>query len=96
MRILDSLSGRLVASLLLVTVMFGLISAATGSITLHREINEAMDSSMQEAARRLLPLVIDDLFGRDVSQSPASWRRPCPTMTAVAWSFRFVMAPGAC
>ncbi|RWE44912.1 ATP-binding protein [Mesorhizobium sp.] len=78
MRILDSLSGRLVASLLLVTVMFGLISAATGSITLHREINEAMDSSMQEAARRLLPLVIDDLFGRDVSQSPRKLAEAVP------------------
>jgi two-component system OmpR family sensor kinase len=70
MRLLDSLAGRLVASLILVTVAFGLVAAGTGSITLHREINEAMDNSMQEAARRLLPLVIDDLFGREVSQSP--------------------------
>ena len=70
MRLLNSLAGRLVASLILVTVAFGLVAAVTGSITLHREINEAMDNSMQEAARRLLPLVIDDLFGREVSQSP--------------------------
>ncbi|MFC3324974.1 ATP-binding protein [Mesorhizobium cantuariense] len=70
MRLLNSLAGRLVASLILVTVAFGLVAAGTGSITLHREINEAMDSSMQEAARRLLPLVIDDLFGREASQSP--------------------------
>ncbi|MER9949434.1 ATP-binding protein [Mesorhizobium sp. M0047] len=70
MRPLSSLAGRLVASLILVTVAFGLVAAGTGSITLHREINEAMDSSMQEAARRLLPLVIDDLFGREASQSP--------------------------
>lgn len=70
MRVLNSLAGRLVASLILLTVAFGLVAAGTGSITLHREINEAMDSSMQEAARRLLPLVIDDLFGREASQSP--------------------------
>ncbi|WP_137932405.1 ATP-binding protein [Mesorhizobium comanense] len=70
MRIPGSLVGRLVTSLLLVTVVFGLIAAATGSITLHREINEAMDNSMREAARRLLPLVIDDLFGREASQAP--------------------------
>ncbi|MEP6564933.1 MAG: ATP-binding protein [Mesorhizobium sp.] len=70
MKFLDSLAGRLVASLILVTVAFGLVAAGTGSITLHREINEALDSSMQEAARRLLPLVIDDLFGREASQSP--------------------------
>ncbi|TJW15512.1 MAG: HAMP domain-containing protein [Mesorhizobium sp.] len=70
MRLFDSLVGRLVASLILVTVAFGLIAAATGSFTLHREINEAMDSAMQEAARRLLPLVIDDLFERETSQSP--------------------------
>ncbi|MFA6155814.1 ATP-binding protein [Mesorhizobium sp.] len=70
MKVFKSLAGRLVASLLLVTVAFGMVAAATGSITLHREINEAMDGAMQEAARRLLPLVIDDLFGRDPSQSP--------------------------
>jgi two-component system OmpR family sensor kinase len=78
MKIFDSLVGRLVTSLLLVTVIFGLIAAATGSITLHREINEAMDSSMQEAARRLLPLVIDDLFGRDTSQSPRKLAEAVP------------------
>ncbi|MEO5756561.1 MAG: ATP-binding protein [Mesorhizobium sp.] len=50
--------------------MFGLVAAAAGSITLHREINEAMDNSMQEAARRLLPLVIDDLFEHETPQSP--------------------------
>ncbi|MEI9420875.1 sensor histidine kinase N-terminal domain-containing protein [Mesorhizobium sp. Cs1299R1N1] len=70
MRMLNSFAGRLVASLILVTVAVGLVAAGTGSITLHREINEAMDSSMQEAARRLLPVVIDDLFGRETSQSP--------------------------
>ena len=70
MRVLNSLAGRLVASLILVTLALGLVAAGAGSITMHREINEAMDSSMQEAARRLLPLVIDDLFGREPSQSP--------------------------
>lgn len=70
MKVFKSLTARLVASLLLVTVVFGMVAAGMGSITLHREINEAMDSAMQEAARRLLPLVIDDLFGRDPSQSP--------------------------
>ena len=65
-----SLVGRLVASLIFVTVAFGAVAAAMGSFTLHREINEAMDNSMQEAARRLLPLVIDDLFGREALQSP--------------------------
>lgn len=70
MRVLNSLAGRLVASLILVTVAVGLVAAGAGSITLHREINEAMDNSMQETARRLLPLVIDDLFGREASQSP--------------------------
>ncbi|TPI21441.1 ATP-binding protein [Mesorhizobium sp. B4-1-1] len=65
-----SLVGRLVASLIIVTVMFGVVAAATGTFTLHREINEAMDNSMQEAARRLLPLVIDDLFGRETLQPP--------------------------
>lgn len=70
MRALDSLVGRVVLSLIALTVAFGLVAAATGSYTLHREINEAMDSSMREAARRLLPLVIDDLFARDTLQSP--------------------------
>ena len=63
-----SLVGRLVASLIFVTVAFGVVAAVMGSFTLHREINEAMDNSMQEAARRLLPLVIDDLFGREAPQ----------------------------
>lgn len=70
MRIFDSLVSRLVVALIVVTVAFGVVAAATGSYTLQREINEAMDSSMQEAARRLLPLVIDDLFERDEPQSP--------------------------
>ncbi|MBZ9749210.1 sensor histidine kinase N-terminal domain-containing protein [Mesorhizobium sp. CO1-1-7] len=70
MKVFSSLAGRLVSSLILVTVAVGLVAAGTGSITLHREINEAMDNSMQEAARRLLPLVIDDMFGREASQSP--------------------------
>ena len=78
MRVFNSLAGRLVSSLILVTVAVGLVAAGTGSITLHREINEAMDNSMQEAARRLLPLVIDDLFGRDTSQSPRKLAEAVP------------------
>lgn len=70
MRLFRSLAGRLVASLILVTVAFGVAAATWGSMTLRREINEAMDSSMRDAARRLLPLVVDDLFGRDPQQSP--------------------------
>lgn len=65
-----SLTRRLVISMFVLTSAFGLIAAAAGSVTLHREINEAMDGAMQEAARRLLPIVIDDLFSKDLTAAP--------------------------
>ncbi|CDX21343.1 Integral membrane sensor signal transduction histidine kinase [Mesorhizobium sp. ORS 3324] len=65
-----SLTRRLVISMFVLTSAFGLIAAAAGSVTLHREINEAMDGAMQQAARRLLPIVIDDLFSKDLTAAP--------------------------
>lgn len=65
-----SLTRRLVVSMLVLTSAFGLIAAAAGSVTLHREINEAMDGAMREAAHRLLPVVLDDLVSRDVTAGP--------------------------
>ncbi|MDX8481508.1 ATP-binding protein [Mesorhizobium sp. VK24D] len=65
-----SLIRRVVVSMLFLTSAVGLIAAAAGSVTLHREINEAMDGAMQESARRLLPIVIDDLFTKDLTAAP--------------------------
>ncbi|TIQ38511.1 MAG: sensor histidine kinase [Mesorhizobium sp.] len=62
-----SLTRRLVISMFVLTSAFGLIAAAAGSVTLHREINEAMDGALREAARRLVPIVIDDLFSKDTT-----------------------------
>lgn len=69
MKVFDSLAARLVFALLAATVAVAVIAAAAGSITMHREINETMDAALRESARRLVPLVVDDLYGRDSSQT---------------------------
>ncbi|TPJ38808.1 sensor histidine kinase [Mesorhizobium sp. B2-5-13] len=65
-----SLVRRLVVAISAVMVVYGLVAAIAGGITLHREINEAMDVAMREAARRLLPVVVDDLIGKDAQAAP--------------------------
>ena len=64
-----SLVRRLVMSLLAVTVVFSMIAAAAGGFTIHRELNESMDASLKQVARRLLPVVIDDLFKLETPQT---------------------------
>ncbi|MEI9412222.1 hypothetical protein [Mesorhizobium salmacidum] len=65
-----SLVRRLVVALSTVMVVYGLVAAIAGGITLHREINEAMDVAMREAARRLLPVVVADLIGKEAQAAP--------------------------
>jgi two-component system, OmpR family, sensor kinase len=60
-----TLSRRLTWALTGLAIFFGSIAVGWGTFTLHNEMNEAMDSAMRETARRLLPLVVDDLYGRD-------------------------------
>jgi two-component system OmpR family sensor kinase len=70
MKLPGGLVGRLLAALMLVTTAFGLTAAAIGSITLHSQMNEAMDVAMQQAANRLLPLVLDDLPAHEAATGP--------------------------
>ncbi len=47
------------------TVISSLIAGAFGFSTIRYELNEAMDSAMEQAAGRIAPLAIDALFSRD-------------------------------
>ena len=49
-----SLVRRIVIPLSLLILGFAVIAAATGSITLRREIKESMDTTLREAAQTLL------------------------------------------
>lgn len=62
MRWRRSLVGRLVVSLLVLVLAFGTVAAAVGTMTIRREMNEAMDNTLRQTARRLLPLIVVELF----------------------------------
>lgn len=53
-------------------VVFWLAACAVSALVMREEFDEAFDSSLQETAQRLIPLVVDDLFQRDSSADP--WR----------------------
>jgi len=62
MRWRRSLVGRLVVSLMALVLTFGAVAAVVGTMTIRREINEAMDNTLRQTARRLSPLVVVELF----------------------------------
>lgn len=64
-----SLVRQVVLSLLMVTILLGLVATGAGLATINRELNESMDAAMRQVARRLLPLVVDDLFRQDAPET---------------------------
>ncbi|MBL8583401.1 MAG: HAMP domain-containing histidine kinase [Rhizobiaceae bacterium] len=61
---------RLMLWLTLASAVFWLAGAAIGAAVMHDELNEHFDSALAETAGRLLPLVVDDLYRRDLSDKP--------------------------
>ncbi|WP_442582016.1 ATP-binding protein [Mesorhizobium sp. ASY16-5R] len=52
------------------TILFWILAAGLGAFVMREEFDEAFDSSLQETAERLIPLVVDDLFQRDDLEEP--------------------------
>jgi two-component system OmpR family sensor kinase len=67
-----SLTSRLVTSVVGVTLAVGVVAGGAGYVTINREINEAMDGALEAVARRLLPLVVIDLYRRDPAEGPVA------------------------
>lgn len=66
-----SISRQLLVSLGLTMLIFWLVATALAYEVMQDEMGEIFDSSLQETAERLAPLVINDLFARDDnSQGP--------------------------
>lgn len=63
---------RLAWSLVAIVAVFCGLAGLAGGLTIHRELNEAMDRTLEQMARRLLPLVVDDLYAREPSTGARS------------------------
>lgn len=59
-----SIRRRLILSLTAVIAAFWLLAAALGMMVMQDEFGEIFDSSLQETAQRLTPLIVDDLYQR--------------------------------
>ena len=47
------------------TLLFWIVASGLGAFVMRDEFDEVFDSSLQETAERLMPLIVDDLFQRD-------------------------------
>jgi two-component system OmpR family sensor kinase len=65
-----SMTRRLVIALTSVMALFWLSASGLGILVMQDELSEIFDSSLQETAERLLPLVVDDLNEREASAVP--------------------------
>ena len=77
MRMPSSLQGRLALALGLGLTVLWLVTAWATATLLHSEMNEVVDSTLEETAQRILPLVVVDIISREeegVSQRIATLR----------------------
>jgi len=65
-----SIARRLLAWLTLSIIVFWIAASGLGTYVMHEEFGEIFDSSMQQTAERLLPLVLDDLGRHDLRAAP--------------------------
>ena len=72
MRIFPSVTARLILGLTLVTTVLWCGAASYSTLIFYHELNEAFDQTLQEAARRLLPLAADDVLGREQDDARAT------------------------
>jgi two-component system, OmpR family, sensor kinase len=70
-RVFPSITARLIVGLTLVTTLLWCAAAAYSTYVSSRELNEAFDHALEEAARRLLPLAADDLIGHETDDGHA-------------------------
>lgn len=68
-----SMTRKLVVAITSVVAAFWLVAMGFGILIMQDEFSEIFDSGIQETAERLLPIVIDDLAGRDAGDA---LRRP--------------------
>ncbi|KQU90705.1 MULTISPECIES: histidine kinase dimerization/phospho-acceptor domain-containing protein [Ensifer] len=68
-----SMTRKLVVAITSVVAVFWLVAMGFGILIMQDEFSEIFDSGIQETAERLLPIVIDDLAGRDAGDA---LRRP--------------------
>ncbi len=71
LRIVPSITARLVVGLTLGTTLLWSGAAAYATFISYHELNEAFDHALQEAARRLLPLAADDVLGHESDDARA-------------------------
>jgi two-component system OmpR family sensor kinase len=71
MGFVPSITARLIVGLTLGTTLLWCIGAAYATYIAYHELSEAFDHSLEEAARRLLPLAADDLLGHDAEDARA-------------------------
>lgn len=65
MRLPRSLQARLGLTLGLVLTLLWISTATVTAINLRQEMDEVFDSALQETAQRLLPLAVQEIFGRE-------------------------------
>jgi two-component system OmpR family sensor kinase len=71
-RVLPSITARLIVGLTVITTLVWCGAVAYSTVNSYRELNEAFDQTLQEAARRLLPLASDDVLGHEQDDAIAT------------------------
>ncbi len=69
-----SITGRLIGVLTLVSTLLWCGAATYSTLVSFKELNEAFDHALQEAARRLLPLAADDVVSHETDDARAIHR----------------------
>jgi two-component system OmpR family sensor kinase len=60
----STLASRLTAWLVSLLILFSLVAASSVGSTVKREMNEAMDATLQQVARRLMPALVENVYSR--------------------------------
>jgi two-component system OmpR family sensor kinase len=70
-RIFPSITARLILGLTLGTTLLWCGAVAYSTYVSRHELNEAFDRALEEAARRILPLALDDVLGHETDDGHA-------------------------
>jgi two-component system OmpR family sensor kinase len=65
-----SLAGQLMLWITAIITLLWLVAVGFGAVVMHDEFGEIFDSSLQETAERLVPLVVDDMLNWDDGATP--------------------------
>ena len=72
LRLFPSITAKLILGLTVITTVLWCGAAAYSTMISYRELNEAFDQTLLEAARRLLPLAADDVLGHERDDARAT------------------------